>query len=749
MSFPDPPTSLDGSCSVIYDNTLYSYSSTAFLSLSLTAESKWKTLTPGESVSGAACVLADDALFIVGGVDGSDGYSGLQKYSFSTKKWTTLEPTQLITQNRQYHGAAYIKSEDKILVYAGSTDGSTAANADTWTIQASEPYNVESFGPSSHSVTKPILLQWSDSIICLVGGDTSNVGVALFTPNGGAGGWWEAGISLSEGLSKDTTEMQAILVDGTDNSKSLYTFDFTVTPNAVKRFVLQNANGTYVSDSPAITKRDLTLDDWPEYNSTNAPTSKRTDFAIAQSDDMVVISGGNDDDPLVMFDAAENSWLDASDVFAVQAQSLESVSTTTKSSTTKTKSHSSTKTSHSSLITSTLSSTATSTGSGLALSDSSATATSTDAAAVAGSGSSGLSSNAVLGITLGSIVGFLAVLLAVLLLLRRRKKGKQQNADAVAHTRGLSSDEKVPMVFHDPPPPASSPGHLRGHNPQFSQESYSSMAILMGRAGKPKAQGLTRKPSAGSDRSSSSTLHKQLKAKISKPILHEMQHPALENPDPRGVAFDPTAAEPRPRPRQPAPMETEDGMRRSSGWNRYWSGGSALQILGFGGPPKRLTVADDDGSSHYSESTLPNTNPRATQDSATVPPLNFDFKPEFNRVNSGSPVVEKYTGLPFKEGMAGKIERPTSKASSGYSSGIPESVNDQWQSGRAESTWGAERAPSSVYNNNPSFYFGTPLSPSTAGPPRNPPSGVSTQPQLAMASTSSDMSWLNLGDRRV
>ncbi|KAH6898603.1 hypothetical protein B0T10DRAFT_555908 [Thelonectria olida] len=751
MSLPDPPTktALDGSCSVIYENTLYSYSPSGLFSLSLVAEAEWKTLPKGESVSGAECVLTKDSLFVVGGTGGSDGYTGLQKYSFSAKKWTTITPSLLFTQNRQDHGVAYLEELDQIVVYAGSTDGSTLANSDCWAIGASEPYNVKAFPASSHWAVKPILLKWSSNQLALVGGNTANVAVPLFDYTNG---WLESGITLAQGLPKDTSSMQAILVDGTDSSKSLYTFDLSVSPNEVTRYVLQNADGTRVSGSSAITKRDLTLDDWPEYNSTNAPRSPRTNFAIAQSDGMVVFSGGNSDVPLAMFDATENSWLDSSEVFAVQAQSLESVSTSTessktKTSSTKTKSHSSTETS--TLITSTFSSTSTSTGS-LTISDASAAATSTDAAAAAGGSSdssSGLSSNAVLGITLGSILGFLALLLVLLLLLRRRKKVKQQNDDSVAHTRGLSSDEKAPMVFHDAPPPASSPGHLRGHNPQFSQESYSSMAILMGRAGKPKT-GLTRKPSADSNRSSSSTLHKQLKSKISKPILHDMPHPVLENQEPRGVAFDPSVAEPRPRPRQPGPMETEDGMRRSSGWNRYWSGGSALQILGFGGPPKRVTVADDDGSSHYSESTQYHPNPRATQDSATVPPLNFDFKPEFNRVNSGSPVVEKYNGLPFKEGMTGKIERPSSKASSGYSSGIPESVNEQWQSSNQPGkAWGADRAPSSVYN--PSVYYGAPLSPSTGPPPRNMPSGVSTQPQLAMASTSSDMSWLNLGDRRV
>lgn len=760
MSLPDPPTSLDGSCSVIHDGKLYSYSPSGFLSLAMKKDAEWEELKMGEVVSGAVCVDASSAgiLWIVGGTGGSDAYTGLQKYTYSTGEWTTVTPTNLISKNLQWHGSTYIQDSDAILIYAGSRDGVQAASAETWTIQASEPFNVISHNPSSHPAISPILLNWSTAESCFVGGDVANTAVPIFNINNG----WREFSTLEQPLTKDLTSMQAVIVDGSDNSKNLLTFDLSTSPNEVRRFVVQDAGGAAIANSPVITKRDLTVSEWPEYNSTLAPTATRSNFAIAQGNGQVVFSGGNANEPIAMFDVTENSWLNATKVFAgvAEQQILDTSSTTssktktskTKSTSTKTKS--STLTSDASFTTDASSTFATSTVSStasvsLTLSDTSATATatSTEAAAAAGSsGGSGLGSNAVLGITLGSILGFLAILILLLLFMRRKKKSQNQN-DQGNHNRGLSSDEKAPMVFYDAPPPTSSPGHLLGHNSQMSQESYSSMAILMGRAGKSKPSGLSRKPSHDTTRSSVSSLHKQLKATIGKPVLQEMQHPALQNQEPRGVAFDPSVAEPRPR--QPGPMDTEDGMRRSSGWNRYWSGGSALQILGFGGP-KRATGVSDDQSSHYSQTTtqthnLPR-NPRVTQDSATVPPLNFEFRPEFNRVNSGSPVVEQYGNIPFREGVAGKIERPSSKvSSSGYSSGIPESVNDQWESHQSAKPWGADRATSSVYN--PSFYFGTPLSPGLPPPP-GAPSGVSNQPQLAMASTSSDMSWLNLGDRQ-
>ncbi|KAH8648102.1 hypothetical protein BGZ61DRAFT_548600 [Ilyonectria robusta] len=761
MSLPKPPTSLDSSCSVIYENILYSFTPEAFLSLSLEEDAKWKKLEIGEKVSGAVCVgvtpgdAAQAGLFVVGGTGGSDGYTGLQKYTYSTGKWTTITPSELITKDRQWHSSTYIKANDAILIYAGSREGVPAPSGETFTIQASEPYIVNSHGPRSSSGVKPILLSWSDADACLVDGDTGNISVALFNPTTG---WRESGATLAEPLSKDSSSIQAVVMPGDDGSKSLYTFDLSQSPNLVRRFVLQNASGAPLSNSAAVTneKRDLSLDDWPEYNSTLAPTATRQNFAVAQgADGKVVFSGGNSEEPLAIFDATKNSWLNATEVFEVEKQNFlpESIlassafsATETTSSTKSTKS-TFTKTRSSTSETSEVSSTfATSTillpGSSttsLTISEASASDTTDATGAAAGSSDddSGLSSNAILGITLGSILGFLALLGLLLLLLVRRRKASRNSMEA-SSARDFPSDEKDPMAFGNGPRQPLSPDHFRGHNATLSQESYSSMAILIGRAGKQKTS-LTRRPSNDTTRSSGSSLHKQLKATISKPILQEMQHPALQEYDIRGVAFDPTVAEPRPRV---GPMEAQDSMRRSSGWNRYWSGGSALQILGFGGS-KRTTVGSE-RSSRYSESTH-HRNTRARQDSATVPPLNFDFRPEVNRVNSGSPVVAEYSKIAFNNRVAGKVECHPSRISSwDYSSCIPETVNEAWDSTFSSKPWGADCTPSSAYN--PSFSFRTPLSPSVTSP-RNPPTGVSSQPQLAIASTSSDISWLNLGDR--
>ncbi|KAF7562779.1 hypothetical protein G7046_g1346 [Stylonectria norvegica] len=733
MSLPKPPSSLDDSCSVIHENTLYSYTPEAFLKLPLEQSTKWKKLKMGEKVSGAACVGTPTAFFVVGGIGGAADYSGLQKYTYADGTWATVTPSVLVTKERQWHGATYLKDNDAILVYAGSQDNNKTPSTQTFTIQASEPYQANAYNVPAHPAVNPILLPWSDADACMIGGDLENTAVSLFNP---AAQWRDSGASLAQPFIKDASSIQAVMMLGDDGSKSIYTFDLTKSPNEVHRYVLQNAAGLPVTKSLPVanSKRALSLDNWPEYNATLAPTATRQNFAVAQgSDGMVVFSGGNAEEPLAIFNADDNKWMNVTEMLGDPRQSILSESTSTSSSRTATKTHS---TKHSS---------ATSSGTST-ISDTSATATTEAAAITPGEKNhvDGLSSNTILGITLGSILALLMLLGLILFFIRRRKA--RQNHTEAGHARrdsGPPFDEKDPVAFANGTHPPPSPGYFRGHQPQASNESYSSMAILMGRVGQQKGS-LSRKPSHDTTRSSVSSVHKQLKSTISKPIPHPrhptpMEHPALHGHDEKGVAFDPTVAEPRQRG---DPVDPDDPTRRSSGWNRYWSGGSALQILGFGAG-KRTTMGSEQ-SSRYSEGTQLHNNHRATQDSATVPPLTF-AAPEMSRVNSGSPVVAEYgSKIPFRDGMAGKIERPPSKASSGYSSGIPESVNDAWDPNDASKPWGADRAPENVYNT--SFYFGTPLSPSATGP-RHPPSGVSNQPQLAMASTSSDMSWLNLGEQ--
>lgn len=758
MSLPKPPVALDDICSVIWNNTLYTYSQNAFQALPLTPGGNWTQLPQGEQVSGAACIGSTPAdaklagFYVVGGKGTNHDYQGLQKFTYSTGKWESITPQAPVTQQRLWHGAVYLTASDTILIYAGAQDGTQNPSSQTFTVGASAPYTVISYQSSAPPTINPILLPWSGSEAVLVGGSTTNKQVFLFKPETS---WVDSGASLADPLEKDITAMKATLVIGDDGCKNLYTFDMTQSPNAVSRTVLIDGQGKPVQNSPRIktrseVKRDsgtLTLGDWPQYNATLAPTVTRTNYALAKdSDDLVVIAGGNKDDILCMFDGRENGWQNAT---ARLSEQKVFAADTTSTSTSRTSS--TTPTSTSLLV-------------GVS---SSATTTPTAATAPVGvqNNGSGLATNTLLGIIFGSVFGA-AVILALIYLCIRRKRSQLAFLEA-GHMRrasGISSPEKDSIVYTNDSLARglSGSGVFRGHQQQESGNSFSSMAILMGKVNQQNHQhsyGLKRNPSDQTKRSSSSSIfNKAFKSTISKPIPQMAEtmssappRPAPELKDERGVAFAPNTAEPRSRTSNAiGSADGQESTRRSSGWNRYWSGGSALNIIGFGSgnaapaQSKRMTV-ETDRSSEYSNVS----HHRITQDSATVPPLNvYEPRASFSRVARGSPTIAHYD-KEVKEGMTGQIERPVSAVSdlSGYSSGIPASVHEAWDPTMMQKPWGSDRAPSSAYSNTTNVYP-TSLAPAALAARQNQaPTGVSRQPQLATAATSSDMSWLNLGDK--
>ncbi|KAI0175714.1 hypothetical protein GGR52DRAFT_326167 [Hypoxylon sp. FL1284] len=740
MSLPKPMVPLTGACSVIFDNTLYSYSSEGFESLALEDGAKWNRLSGGHSVKGGVCVgstpkdSSTAGLFVVGGMSNSSDYPGLQKYTYSTGKWETIMPDVQVTKNRTWHSATYINGSDSILVYSGSQDGKPNLSSQTFTIMGSAPHAVLAFQSTiSPPGVAPILLPWSDGQAVMVGGNPTNTKVMLFDTTNS---WADSGTTLAEPLPKNTTDLKAALIPGDDGSKHLYTFDLTTSPNTVNRIMLLDASGAPVPNSApigatgssrrmvedGIERRALTADQWPKYNSTLAPDSVRNGYSIAtEPNGLVVMSGGNEDEVLCMFDAKKNSWQNATDVFDQQKEQnnhfgAESLSSSTSSSSTAS-STASPKTS------STQSSTQSSTIAATAASSTTAAAAATTTAAAAASGG-GLPSSTLLGVVLGSIFGFAIILLAVLFWLKHMRK--RQNFLEAGHSRRASGMPDEKDFFRDDMAKTSG-GQFRGHVPQDSAGSFSSMAILMGKAQKPTIQ---RKPSNETKRSSvSSIFNKQFKTTIGRPQLQVSPEPqpqfaVVE----KGVSFISTTDEPKPRPKEEVTSQDE-GLRRSSGWNRYWSGGSALSVLGIRNNDKsnRETGVSEE-SSFYSDKQ------RMTQDSATVPALRIEGRPELNRVISGSPAVSQYNP-PLGNGMAGQIERPASAASSsGYSSGIPASVNENWDPIMAKKPWGDSRVPSSAYSQ--SIYQ------TTLGPSRP----TTTHQQFAGGSNSNDLSWLNLGE---
>ncbi|KAK3337391.1 hypothetical protein B0T19DRAFT_438059 [Cercophora scortea] len=791
MTLPEPKVPLTDACSVIFNDTLYTYSADAFQSLPLTAGAEWKQLPQGEKVTGGVCVGATtgedstSAFFVVGGKGSSADYQGMQKFTYSTGKWESIPLPKPVTQDRIGHGATYINSTDSIFVYAGSQEGSRVPSSQTFTIGASAPHLIHAFDSIAPPALDPILLPWSTSEVVLIGGSASNKNVMLFSSERA---WFDSGASLAAPLEKDTSAVKAAIMTGADGSKHLYTFDMTLSPNSVQRTVLFNGTGVPVQNAVPITKRGyaeevearaegvfraerrddgapLTLANWPAYNSTLAPTSTRGNYALATDPNgLVVVAGGSTDDVLCMFNTRENGWQNATALLS-KLKILSTESSTTLSS------------SSFSSTTSTSSPTSASTSLPVSATTEAVAATTTAAASAAPAKYSGPETNTILAAVLGSIFG-LAVVLFGLYCCLQRKRRQQAHLEA-GHTRrasGIASAEKngIGMSSDSLHSGHGGTGTFRGHQTQESAGSFSSMAILMGRINQQKpghsAPGRNLSYSSKHTKNSSAdSTFRAFKSTISKPIPQETQPVMLSVPrsprpdtrDEKGVSFAANTVEPKPRnPAVAAAIDAEGSTRRSSGWNRYWSGGS-VSLFGLGGSgngngngnnnnngngngnsntnlsSKRETV-DSDRSSHYSN---PN---RMTQDSATVPPLRYNVnepRASFSRVNTQSPTIAQYDKKMVMEGMSGQIEtqRPVSGVSSvsGYSSGIPASVTENWDPTEASIPWGANRGPSTAYSASIYTTYSTPLAPAThnsRAPPPPPP-----VPR-------DDMSWLNLGD---
>jgi hypothetical protein len=214
----------------------------------------------------------------------------------------------------------------------------------------------------------------------------------------------------------------------------------------------------------------------------------------------------------------------------------------------------------------------------------------------------------------------------------------------------------------------------------------------------------------------------------------------------KGVSFGAVEEPaPTPKPRGSTRGGRRGSTRRSSGWNRYWSGGSAMNILGFGSKRTTYEGSDRSSDSHYSDQRLPS---QITQGSAVPMPLKLSERPpELNRVMSGSPTIAYQSSkFPLTREMSGTIERPGSSSTvssfnddraDAFSSGVPASVHEQnaWTP-FDKPAWGSKPAPS----NYSESVYATTLHQSTA--PNFP---LPQPPQRQPPQQSSDMSWLNLG----
>ncbi|OKL59835.1 hypothetical protein UA08_04457 [Talaromyces atroroseus] len=428
MTSPQPPSALDGRCSAIYDNTLYVYTPSALLSLSLESGADWNTTDAGQSVTDAVCVTGsldgtseNQGLYVVGGTSDNSTYSGLQRYSFSDNTWESINLNIADLQNRVNHSAIYIPGTSSILVYAGSNDANEDASTSTYEIPIDNGWIVQSRSDGgSPAGIQPFLLPWDNSTVVYVGGTSTNTEVFLYH---GMSGWNTSQISLAEGIPSDAG---VAILSNSDGSKILEIFDVTTSPNNVSYVALLQTGGqpaypgesvTFASTSSSSANKEKR--DWgnmPAYNTTDAPSTTRTSFSIAQSsNDLVVISGGSGNDCLSVFNQTQNSWVNTTKLFYNgDSASLQKPLTTS---------------------TSTASTSATS-----------ATAT-TSTTTAATSGGTSTSTGVIIGATLGSLLGIAAILI-VLLVILRRLHGKKASSGGKGGRR-FGSQDKDRLSFED------------------------------------------------------------------------------------------------------------------------------------------------------------------------------------------------------------------------------------------------------------------------------------------------------------
>lgn len=730
MSLPTPPSTLEGTCSAVYNNTLYVYTPQALMSIPLQLHGNWSSFSPGESVTGAVCVAAaldstsQAALYVIGGTSSSSNYTGLQRFSFQSNSWETLTPQTPVTQSRLYHGATYVNGSSSLLVYGGHQNGNTGYSTDTFSISINSPYMVESY-PSNGAppVISPTVLPWDANNAVLLGGSTSIPEIWLFD----AGGWHNSGLSLQQPI---PSVVGIGLVLGADGSRVLETFNVAVSPNTVTSTVLAGPGGAVSAsrrrvrsiDSrfgsltarlfPSRKRKRGTLSgssDLPTYNGTNAPQITRSNFALAQSTTgKVVISGGSSTDPICMFDQTTNSWVNMKELFNGQQSPLQLSSSSTTTTATSITRATSTSTTHSPTITA----------------SSTITATSTSSAAA---GVTGTSSNMgiIIGAVLGSLLGAAALLIVMLMLLRwRRQQGRSQRFP------NGSGDDKGRLSFQDQGiEPLANAAFPMAMGPVPSDHS-------LGKGQKPPRNRLSKDAPIG---------YAQNYGRRS--LTSHGRTTPLSPFRNAGATIAGTGLRARtPPPRPPRGDRTTD-----EGWSKYFDGGNTTDLAGMtsGRTSGVSDMSSQDSVSDYRSSVWPEiggTNPLNLDDLDRPKPL--------GRVNSGSPNTEffpsrnarfNYTGQSAKISSADSVSDDGDDRMDAFSSGVPASIRDD------PHTWSnawSERPPSSGYTS--SIY-----PPSAVGGGSNAaihnsepvPSNNSVRPP-GRSNVNSDMSWLNLNADR-
>lgn len=680
----------------------------------------------GEPVSGAACVKNKQSLYVVGGTSSSSSdYTGLQRYSFQDKKWETITPTSEDMSNRTNHGAVYLESSGSIFVYAGNRDGSSTPTSDTFVINTASPHNVSSYsGADASPASSPILLPWSDDQAALVGGTTTARKVHLFKFNG-TGVWTDSGVTLPQALSDD---VRCALINGSDSSKVLQSFDMSESPNTVKSLLLINPGGKPADPAEVIgassrkrtRRRAVNVDNYPKYDGQYASSKTWSQFSLAQDDNgkLVVISGGSGTNSLALFNQTSNSWMNATKLFYGDQSVQQILPSSTSSS----------------------------------IPTSSSSASSIPSSVAGGySGSSGDKVGTIVGATLGGVIGFAVILIAILFLLKH-KKDKQKAAAKGAE----GSDDKDRLSIQDQGEPLTRSAYpMAKSQAPLGSSSVDSLAIFSGKLGDEK---------------------KSQAAPAAHPVYGGKAAPTKSPLSTVQSSRELLAGSPY-TPNADKPLETGEagaggrpGDRRTDeGWSKYFQDNNATDVVGMQ-QQDEPTASADLAKSERRGSAWPMT---------TLTPLNFGFLEEpkpLGRVVTGSPTTEhpssaKDGQLVIPEGQSARISSADSISlasedssdynRSRYSSGIP-AEGTRWTGAGDGDYFG--RPVSSMYSQ--SYYDSSTNNVSSMAAPSVQYDGVrSSQARQSsviipdtldevppirqdQSNVNADMSWLNLNADR-
>ncbi|KAF1941832.1 hypothetical protein EJ02DRAFT_190040 [Clathrospora elynae] len=631
MGTPQPKYPLSGHCSIIYEETLYVYSSAGFQSLKLQEGAEWEALPMDISLTGAQCVKAipkGDAkaakLFVVGGSVNQTvtqwNYPGLMHYSFAENKWDWQRSESWNTQNRQNHAAVYLQDSQKILVYSGSQKtGENGPSSESFLFSTVEPFSVQSL-PSAGAPpsVKPMLMNSDANTALLVGGGATNTAVWKYSIQGG---WQDLGVALEQPIT-DPEAVQCSAISNKDGGVALEKYDLGVTPNKVERILLLNKDGKPAAAGTLVGEKvkRVTVDDWSTYNGTLAPTSVRSGFSLAQGDNgITVASGGSQTDPLVLFDAKGNSWLNATALFAGQQIITQSVSTSSSTPASSTASISATPSSATTIVAASPMTPPNNKGRMLT----------------------------VLGATLGTIFGIALTLILILLCLKYRKNKTRKSTGYVEKDRMSFADRGADFM-------KEAGGSVASYQPRHNNDSLTSLAIIQGR-GPPG-----HKKNVASDASTTGLVKKSSPLGYSEP--YELAKFDLKPETARAAMVRQNSS--RTPPVKAAPRA------RSSGWSRYFANNDATNLASV--QPDRSTYASDRTStgsvSQYTNSRMYSHRPSQLVAPLEIPKLDGQ---RISQVASGSPTLGTPNhGLPhYVQPMQAELSRANSNGSthSGFS----------------------------------------------------------------------------------